>query len=264
MFKKIKRLLLIFILSIILLFGAGFFYLYHWHYVTPILMYHSVNPQATYENRLSVRPDTFERQLRFLKMFRYRVLTLEQVAALLRQGKKVPKHSVVITFDDGYKDNYTYAFGLLKKYRLPATIFVIIQEVGRSDRLSWEEIKRMHLSGLVTFGSHALGPEPLVNIQSNQEIKRQIFESKKILEQKLGTPVTLFSYPEGRFTPKIRQLVREAGYQAAVATSISKDYPNDDVFALKRIRISENSRNLFVFWIESCGIYTFIKERRHK
>jgi peptidoglycan/xylan/chitin deacetylase (PgdA/CDA1 family) len=202
--------------------------------------------------------------MHFLKNQRYNVLSLETVANLIKERKRIPAKTVAITFDDGYKDNYIYAFPVLKKYRLPATIFVIINEVDRDDRLNWNEMKVMQDTGLIAFGSHTLGPKPLVEIESEKEVKRQIFDSKKILEEKLGLPVIAFSYPEGRFNDKIKELVIAAGYRLAVTTNPGKKFANDDVFALKRLRISETARNLFVFWIETSGFYNFIREHRHK
>jgi len=234
------------------------------NYVVPILMYHSVNPDARPENRLAVSVKTFERQMDFLKNNHYNVLPLDSVANLIKEKKKIPPKTVVITFDDGYKDNYTYAFPVLKKYSLPATIFVIINEAGRADRLSWDEIKTMQDSGIINFGSHALGPEPLINIQSEDELRKEIFDSKKILEEKLGRRITVFSYPGGMSNSKIRQLVIDAGYKFAVATNPGKKFADDDLFALKRLRISSSSNNLFVFWVEASGYYNFIRERRHK
>jgi len=122
----------------------------------------------------------------------------------------------------------------------------------------------MQDSGLIHFGSHTLGPEPLINIKSGQEIKKQIFDSKKILEEKLGRRVDMFSYPEGLFNEKIKQLVKDAGYKLAVATNPGKKFANDDIFALKRLRISANADNLFVYWIETSGYYNFMREHRHK
>lgn len=233
-------------------------------YVLPILMYHSVSPNALPQNRLAVSVNAFARQMQFLKEHHYNVLTLEEINGLIRQGKRLPPKTVAITFDDGYKDNYTYAFPILKKYNLAATIFIIINEVGRpqGDRLSWDEIKVMRDSGLIDFGSHTLGPQPLVDIQSQDELRKQIFDSKKILEEKLGQKINIFSYPGGLFNRDIRQLVIDAGYQAAAATSPGKKFSSKDIFALKRLRISSSSDNLFVFWIETSGIYTFIKEHR--
>ncbi|MBU3958968.1 MAG: polysaccharide deacetylase family protein, partial [Candidatus Omnitrophica bacterium] len=181
-----------------------------------------------------------------------------------RHKKRIPPKSVAITFDDGYKNNYTYAFPILKKYNLPAMIFIITNEVGRpgGDRLSWDEISQMRDSGLITFGSHALGPEPLTNIKSEEQLRREIFDSRKVLREKLSQKVNIFSYPGGGFNAQIRQLVIDAGYKGAVTTSPGKKFPNDDIFALKRLRISATCDNLFVFWIESSGFYTFIKEHR--
>ncbi len=263
MFKR-KRLSVVSVLIIAcILFFTAFI---RGKYVVPIVMYHSVDPGASCKTMLAVAPETFERQMRFLKKNRYNVITLQELAVLIREKKKIPYHTIVITLDDGYKDTYTYAFPILKKYNLAATVFIIVNEVGRpqGDRLSWDQIKIMRDSGLIIFGSHTLGPEPLTKIKSGEELKDQIFISRQILEKKLGKKVDVFSYPEGSFNAKIRQLVIDAGYIAAVTTNPGKIYPSNDVFALKRLRISENAANMFVFWVETSGYYTFMKEHRKK
>lgn len=264
MFKRITILLIALLLFLGLIFTAGFYFIYSRYYVAPIVMYHSVIPAVPKAYRLAVSTKTFQRQMSFLKSHKYNIVPLETLAAMVRDKQKIPPKTIAITFDDGYKDNYTFAFPILKRYKIPATIFVITREIGRPDRLSWEEIKEMSDSGLVTIGSHATGPDPLIKIKSDKELKSQIFDSRRILTQKLGKMANVFSYPEGMFNEKIRNMVIACGYKAAVATSPGKKYPNDDVFALKRLRISENAGNLFVFWFETAGIYTFIKERRHK
>ena len=261
MFRR-KRLAVVF--GVILISLGLFLSFMRGRYVVPIIMYHSIQPNASSKNMLVVSPISFERQMSFLKRNHYYILTLEELTCLLRQKKKIPGRAIAITFDDGYKDNYTHAFPILKKYGIPASLFIIVQEVGRPDRLNWGEILEMQASGLVAIGSHTIGPEPLTKIKDGQELKRQIFESKAALEEKLGKKVNVFSYPEGRFDAKIRQLVIDAGYLAAVATNPGKRYPNDDTFALKRLRISENAGNLAVFWVETSGFYTFMKERRKK
>lgn len=231
-------------------------------YVVPILMYHSVKPDALPENRLAVTLESFRRQMHFLKSSGYNVIPLERLADLIKDKKSIPSRTVAITFDDGYKDNYKYAFAVLKKYNFPATIFIIVNEIDRPDRLSWDELKAMQDSGLITFGSHTLTHRYLEEIKSEEELKREILDSKIILEKKLDRPVNIFSYPSGRFTVQMRKLVIDAGYKLAVVTSPGRKFPNDDIFALKRLRISSTSDNLFVFWIETSGFYTFIKEHR--
>lgn len=235
-------------------------------YVVPILMYHSVNPTAVAKNRLAVSVNTFERQMHFLKSHNYNVVSLDVIASLIKNRKKMPPKTVALTFDDGYKDNYTYAFPILKKYNLPVTIFIIVNEVGRpqSDRLSWDEIKIMQDTGIINFGSHTLTHKYLEEIKTEGELTKEIFDSKRILEEKLGKQVNAFSYPSGSFTAGMRQLVIDAGYKLAVATNPGKRFASDDVFALKRLRISSNAGNLFIFWVEASGYYNFMREHRRK
>lgn len=263
-----KRSVLIIVFGIIFVLLFSFGSTLKQNYCLPILMYHSVNPEAKKGNLLAVTPETFEKQMHFLKALRYNVVPLEEAARLIREKQKVPARTVVITLDDGYRDNYVHAFAVLKKYNLPAAIFIIVNEVGRSqaDRLSWDEIKAMQGSGIISFGSHTMTHKYLEEIKSREELAREIFDSKGILEEKLGREVDAFSYPSGTFTPEMRRLVIEAGYKLAVATNPGKGFANDDVFALKRLRISSNAANLFVFWVESSGYYNFMREskRKHK
>ncbi len=258
------------ILVVLIVLGAAGYFSFQWllsnEYVVPILMYHSIEYNPAPGNRLAVDPRILDKQLRFLKEHRYNVIPLESLAALVRDKKPIPPKTIAITFDDGYKNNYTNAFPILKKYKIPATIFLIVNEVGRSqgDRLKWEDVGEMQQSGLITFGSHSLDPEPLVNLKSEEELRKQIFFSKEVLEKRLGRPVNSFSYTSGLFTSHIRQLVIDAGYQVAVTTNPGNDYPDYDVYALKRQRISSTADNPLVFWLQTSGIYTFIKEHRKK
>lgn len=233
-------------------------------YVLPIAMYHSVKPSVPEGNRLIVSTKAFDRQMAFLKKNNYSVIPLEQAASFIRQGKRLPAKAVVLTFDDGYADNYRYAFPILKKYGLPATVFMIVDDIGKSDKLTMEQIRQMRDSGLITFGSHSLSHPFLECITSPAELVNEILGSKEKLERMLARPVRTFSYPCGRLNDDVRQKVIDAGYEAAVVTNPGKNFPNKDVFALKRLRISENAANLFIFWFETSGYYNFIREHRHK
>jgi len=265
---KAKKIVVIFSLVLVFLLALTIYAVQSLskHYAVPILMYHSVNPLAQKENRLAVTDELFERQMRFLKEHNYNVVKLEDLAGLLKAKKRIPPKTLAITFDDGYKDNFIYAYPILKKYRIPATIFIIIQEVGRvqNDRLSWIEIRQMHDSGLIAFGSHAVGPDPLYKMKSESDLRHQIFDSKKMLEERLGSEVTVFSYPEGMFDRHMQELVQAAGYKMAVATHPGSRFSNEDLFALKRQRISSRSGDGVVFWAQASGYYTFFQGKRHK
>ncbi|MDO9573332.1 MAG: polysaccharide deacetylase family protein [Candidatus Omnitrophota bacterium] len=262
MFKKIRSIV---IFSLVLI--AGIFVCMRFLYIVPVIMYHSINPKTDpVMYRLIVSPQAFERQMQFLKRHRYNVVTLEALGRMMQNKEKFPPKTVAITFDDGYKDNYIYAYPVLKKLGLPATIFVIYNEVGRpqNERLSWEEIKEMQNSGLITIGSHTLGAQPLVDIKSEEELRRQIIDSKKMFEEELKTPVNTFCYVGGMFTPRIKELVKEAGYKYAVSTALGRKYSNQDVYAIKRIRISPPSDNLFDFWIRTSGYYNSFRKHEKK
>ncbi|MDD5355814.1 MAG: polysaccharide deacetylase family protein, partial [Candidatus Omnitrophica bacterium] len=209
-----------------------------------------------------VTVSAFDRQMRFLKLNNYNVITLEGLAYLIKEKKRIPKNTVVITFDDGHMDNYENAYPILKKYNLPATMFVIVDKLSQPNFMTIEQIKEMSGSGLVTIGSHTLTERYLPKIKEENDLKSEIFDSKHKLEAILNRPVNCFSYPIGGFNKKVRQLVIDSGYSVAVTTSPGLNYPNDDPFAIKRVRISESSNNYFVFWFETSGLYKYLLELR--
>ncbi|MFQ5680788.1 MAG: polysaccharide deacetylase family protein [Candidatus Omnitrophota bacterium] len=230
-------------------------------YVLPVLMYHRVDGQQSLVSKLAVSPRAFERQMRFFSRHRYNVISLKNAVGLLKDGEKIPAKTVVITFDDGYEDNYSTAFPILKKYNIPATIFVIVDFIGHKGYLNEQELRELAAHPLITIASHTLSHRVLTEL-SPRERKDEIYRSGRLLEKKIGRSVELFSYPLGAFDPAARRMVISAGYLGAVATNPGKDYPRHDIYALKRLRISENCGNMFVFWAETSGYYTFIKEHR--
>ncbi len=253
------------ILFIAVIFSAAFL---RSRYTVPILMYHSVNPESNPDiELLRIKPEIFRRQMRFLKEHHYNVVPLATVADRIKNNKPIPARTVAITFDDGYKDNYTYAFPILKEYNFPATIFVITSEMSnpaQKERLAWEDITVMQASGLITFGSHTITHPDLSKVLSPADLKKEVAGSKKILEEKLGRKVESFAYPIGKFDAKSRQAVIDAGYSLAVASNPGKAFSNKDVFALKRLRISKNCANMFIFWVEASGYYNFMRESKRK
>lgn len=236
------------------------------HYTAPILMYHYINDLEPARSKLGISPKTFERQMRFLRERKYNVISLEKLAELIKNKEKIPKKTVAITFDDGYLDNYTQGFPILKKYNIPATFFIVVNRVGKrlgnDDYINWQQLKEMSLSELVAIGSHSLDHPNLTETISDEELKNEISESKVILENMLAVKINSFSYPFGAVNSKAQKLVRDAGYKLAVRTNSPRGYPNDDIYGLKRLRISENSGNMFIFWIETSGFYNYIKEMR--
>lgn len=239
---------------------TGIFY-FKTQYVIPVLMYHKIDENSR-TSSLSVSPENFRRQMIFLKEHKYNVVKLEDIPDLLRQNK-VSQKTVAITFDDGYENNYQEAFKILKELQLPATIFIIPALVGIEGYLSWQEIIEMSESGIISIGSHTM-THPWLKDLPEPKLESELSDSKRAIESHIRKEVYAFSYPLGGFNENIREKVIKAGYKTAVATNPGKKYPKHDVFAMKRLRISRTSDNLFVFWIEASGYYTWIKEHRDK
>lgn len=233
-------------------------------YVPVILMYHSVDRGEKllegYDGKLIVSPETFRKQMKFLRDWNYKVIPLADFMEKIKAGERIPRKTVAITFDDGYRDNYLYAYPVLKEYGLPATIFVLVNFIGKRHFLTWEDIRSMEKDA-ISIGSHTLSHAWLPDLDESS-LKRELLESKRILERNTGQKIETLSYPLGAFNGKVKSAAREAGYIGAVATSPGRKKPKDDPYALKRVRISMSSENMFAFWGETCGYYTFIKEIR--
>ena len=217
-------------------------------YETPVLMYHLVD-EPVQESSVYVRPDSFERQMEFLKLHRYRVVPLEDLFRDLKAGRTIPAKTVAITFDDGTIDNFTNAFPILRKMHFPATIFMITSNIGRPGWLSQEDLKILSDSG-ITIGSHTTHHAFLPKLSAD-EVQSELTESKKSLETLLGREVTLFSYPAGGVTPAIEQAVKDAGYEGAVTTNYGA--VRNDPYSMHRVKVSDSSRNLFRFWTKVSG-----------
>lgn len=250
---KRKLALGVFIIIILVLFSAPIFI--RARFTAPILMYHFVLPEIDSKNKLEVSLNTFERQMRFLKERHYNVIPLESLAQLIKDKKKMPARTIAITFDDTRKVNYTRAFPLIKKFNFPVTMFIIVAQADQPWRLSWNETRQMRDSGLVDFGSHSLNHPNFLEGISEETLKREIIDSKEIMEEKLNSSINSFSYPFGELNLKIKKIVREAGYKLAVATYPRGHYADNDVYALKRVAIFEGDKNLFFFWLKTTSFY---------
>ncbi|MFH1996407.1 MAG: polysaccharide deacetylase family protein [Candidatus Omnitrophota bacterium] len=230
-------------------------------YVPPIIMYHSINYTDDRSNKLVVSPEKFAEQMYFLARRGYNVVPLRIMAKLIRDAEEVPYKTLSITFDDGFEDNYRYAYPVLKNIGIPATIFVITDFIGKDGYLSWEQVREMSESGIISIESHTR-TQPWLTSLEEKALDEEVVGSKKILEERLKKDVHILSYPMGNYNDTVRDAVRRAGYEAAVATNPGKNSSFSDIFALKRQRISNSSNSMFVFWVESSGYYTFIKEHR--
>jgi len=289
-----------------------------------ILLYHKVDYKASPFFGVAVRPDVFEKQIRFFKKY-YNIVDLTELERLDRGSSACSRDLIVLTFDDGYRDNYTRAFAILKKYDVPATIFLTTNYIGSyqllwHDRLSWilytaaavPDRKRLIRSGLsmeiisnverffvfdssnrinalrvlaamlkgfmakeredtldrlakacsitiwpvkefrpmlswdeirdmaahgISFGSHTMS-HPVLSAIPTSEARREILESKNIIEDQIQKPVTTFAYPYGKkedYTDEVTKVLFDEGFEYACTTTVGyEQFPVATPLTLKR------------------------------
>jgi peptidoglycan/xylan/chitin deacetylase (PgdA/CDA1 family) len=327
-----------------------------------ILTYHGVlqKTQDGYTNRNCVDVEMFDRQMAFMKRH-YNVVPLEDLAQWLSTGKKMPAYTAAITFDDGFRNNFTIALPILRKYRLPATVFLTTSFIGgeelglwteqvdrllqeapietvriamngreqeyplrtRADRevasdrvraylktlpperrqsvmtnlleqevattggtklntesvskysefnrqtaaeveeryafLTWEQVQVMGRHQ-ITFGSHT-HTHAIMATLDEERANFELAESRRLIEERVGTPCSLFSYPNGTaadFGPREQSLLRRHGYSAAVSQINGFNDASTDLTALRRINVGRNE-NLSFFIAKISGLWSLLK-----
>lgn len=200
----------------------------------PILMYHHIRvppPGAKrLERILTVTPSDFFQQMELLYEEGYRTISLKDLFAKQWQRR------FIITFDDGYKDVIEEAYPILASFGFKATIFLIVDEIGKPGHLDWEDVKFLESQGW-EVGSHTLSHQNLTHL-SPQKQWEEIYLSKGILEKKLRHPILFLSYPSGRFNEQVIELVKLAGYKGAVSTIPGRANKIEDIYKLKRVRVT--------------------------
>lgn len=228
-----------------------------------ILMYHKIGdpPAGSKLKKLWISPEKFERHLRYLKNKNIPVITCNEYYAMLREGT-VPYKAAIITFDDGYENNYIHAFPLLKKYGFKGSFFIVTDTIGkmnvwhkqdtesRQKMLSGEQIAEMAAAGM-EIGSHTVH-HPHLKTRNAEQARKEITESKHVLERLIGKPVEIFAYPygAGAYSKAVKELVGPAGYKLALGIRQGVNVSGEeDYFALKRITVRRDE-NMFDFYLQ--------------
>lgn len=201
----------------------------------PILMYHSIGINR--RNNLLVAPAKFNSQIKHLHKAGYQTICFQTLENYWKSGKPLPAKPILLTFDDGYKDNYTIAYPILKKYKFKATIFVITNFVDDANHLSQKQIKEMISSGLIDIGAHTKTHPDLTTVPS-KKVYQEIFGSKQILTKYTGKPIIAFAYPIGRYNYEVVKATGAARYKFAVTTKPGYANAKQGWLTLNRVRIN--------------------------
>ncbi len=207
----------------------------------PILTYHYIgnnpNPADTARDNLEITPDKFQDEMQYLSTNKYNAISLDTLFNALDNHGALPSKPIILTFDDGYIDFYLNAFPILERFNLHATAFIPTGLIGKPAYMTWDQIKEIQGSGLISFQAHSINHPDLTKVSLDQA-KNEIIQSKKTLESFLGMPVNFFAYPYGASNAQTWQLVKDAGFIGAVGTWSGNEENIGLAYDLPRIKIA--------------------------
>jgi len=207
----------------------------------PVLTFHDIDDQPSV---ISVSPGVFNRGIAKLYASDYHTLSQTEVVDILNQDALFPDRCFGITFDDVYQSVYTEAFSVLQHYGVSATVFLTVGDritLKPNDRLpsingrlmlNWREIREMQRWG-IEFGAHTCNHPDLTCIPIDR-MKKEVYESKAIIEDALGTQVSCFAYPYGRYNHRVRDIVQEH-FSCAFSDKLGMINKHSDLYAFERV-----------------------------
>lgn len=222
---------------------------------TLILEYHKICEDAS---PYAVSPAEFDKQLQYLADEGYTAISMQEYATAAAGQGVLPAKPVVITFDDGYDNNYTEALPLLERHGMKGTVFVVSGYVEQyPGYLSWPQILEMQRRGM-EIGSHTANHVQLDTLSPDEQ-RKEITESKAVLEQHIGRPVEFLAYPFGGYTAVTEKLLQEAGYTGACTGESGLNRGGDKPYALKRVYIPNSRWGLWEFKLRLWRAIVFTK-----
>lgn len=246
-------------------------------YEMPVIMYHRVIKDESEKgiHGTYVTVEQFEEQMKYLKKKGYETVTFKDMLNnRYKQRFDKDKKWIMLTFDDGYKDNYENAFPILKKYQFKGIIYILdgieynkwdVDNPGNPERkftlMNQDELLEMQNYG-IEFGGHT-STHPRLAELSIEQVKSEIINSKSNIEKIVGRELLSFAYPYGSLNEEVKRIPQEAGYKFAVATDSGSIVFSDDLFEIRRIGIFPTN-NLFNFKRKVSGKYNFIKVKREE
>jgi peptidoglycan/xylan/chitin deacetylase (PgdA/CDA1 family) len=213
--------------------------------VVPILMYHRINvvtsstPAAS--RGLTVHPHDFARQMTWLKRQGYRTITQRQLFEALMCGRKLGPKPIMITFDDGYRDNFFKASPVLLRLGMRATAYVVSGRISGPDPsfLTWPLLRALERRG-IEIGSHTVAHHDMTSL-SDAQMLEDLTSSRRALERKLGHRIPWLAYPFGAHDERAKRLARRAGYLLAVTTRHGAVHSARHPLALPRLRVLDST-----------------------
>lgn len=189
--------------------------------VLPItaLCYHEVRPDRG-DDFLNLNPEILRRHIREFREAGFTFIDVDDLKQYETGSAQPPEKAVLLSFDDGYADNYLYAYPVLREEKVPGTFFVVSSMVGKENRMTADQLKEMQANGM-KIGSHTVNHEPLTNM-STEQIDYELRVSREQLETMLGKPVYALAYPTGKVNSAVLSIA-EKYYDIAFIASVLPD-----------------------------------------
>lgn len=204
-----------------------------------VLMYHSVEKSPW---KYSVSPSLFERQMEYLAK-NFSIVLLTDVTSYVKGGKELSGKSVAITIDDGYADTYTTVFPVIKKFKIPVTVFLTTNlsessKLGNLPRITWPQVEEMGKSGLVTFEVHGHTHANLAEISGNENaLKSEIMQCANEIKNHTGREPRMIGYGSGHKNQTVIDFLKKNGFRAGFTINEGFIRQGDDLFRLNRTQI---------------------------
>lgn len=241
-----------------------------------ILVYHSINnvDRRNDKSRITVPIELFNKQIEYLVSSGYKIISLDDIVGYILGNKDIPERSIAMTFDDGFKDNFLSAFGILKSKRIKATFFLACNFIDSgspfpwnkncglpASPMSWRDVSLMAEGGM-DIGSHTLSHPKLGDMVSDgrESLCAEVKESKKKIEGRIKVNVKHFAYPIGNkasYNNFTENIIESSGYMSACLNIFGSNKIGDNIFRLKRTRIDWND-TIFKFKMKLCGAYDWV------
>lgn len=206
----------------------------------PVLLYHHIQPlgEAKKQGHASLTIDTtvFEQQARYIVDQGYLTLSAQELVTALLGKVEVPEKSIILTFDDGYADWYTYLYPLLKKYQIHANLMISSGLIGTPGYLTWEQLQEMEQSPFVTVYNHTWSHKALGDA-SKELIDLELTISQKEFEKYLGFTPSVFTYPYGSTSVASTARLKLHGFQGAFTTQHGRVHCLSSIMNLPREHI---------------------------
>lgn len=208
----------------------------------PILMFHHIRDPKPIadkiEHNLSISPEKFRTDLELLKRNGYQSISIDDLGRIFSGDLQIKK-PVVLTFDDGYEDNFIQAFPDLVSAGMTGNFYIITGSVGKPAYMTASQLKAMEKAGM-TIGSHTVAHEDLAIIPVGRQTK-ELADSKSFLKNLLGKDVVDFCYPSGKYSPLTLIIAKQLGYKTGTTTKYGLAELSSDMLQLPRVRMTEGT-----------------------